>query len=175
MKYIPIILLVISFASCRTVKNTQTVKTVYDSTYVKKYDSLVQVKREDSAAYVSMIESLSENTIIFQDTGRVVTKIEYYPDGSLKTVEGNLKSVTARLSKESNEKAYWKSKYDSLASTSKAEEGNVTKETMIITKTVKKTRVPLFMWLLILPGFALWLWEKWQQRKRKLLFGDGVR
>lgn len=149
MKYI-LIIAIISLASCRTVKNSATVETRYDSTWLKQRDSVIEVKRLDSAAYVNMIESLSENTIIFQDTGKTI--IEFYPDGNLKTVEGNLKTVRSLLSKEQNTSAYYKSRYDSLAATQNKDQGQVQKKTVTITKTKKVTVFPWYFWLLLIPA-----------------------
>lgn len=154
MKLIPIYIIVL-LASCRTVKNIETVREVYDSTAVKQRDSAISVYKRDSAYWASRELSTGETTIIFQDTGRVVTKIEYRPDGSIKTVEGNLKSVTARLEKEKEESGYWKSQYDSLASHKSLDSTKVNTEYVTVTKKVKITVFPWYFWLLLVVALVI--------------------
>jgi hypothetical protein len=139
--------------SCRTVKNIETVKYVHDSTSVKQRDSVIRLYRLDSAAWNNERKSLSENQVIFRDTGS--TRVEYYPDGSLKTIEGNLRSLTAKLSKEQRESSFWKSKYDSSASHKSKDSVTVRTEYVTVTKEVKRTVFPWYFFLLLLP--ALWV------------------
>lgn len=146
-----IILIIFLFAtSCRTVRNIEVLKEVYDSTAIRERDSLIRLYRSDSAGWTSLIESLSENTIIFQDTGS--TRIEYRPDGSIAVVEGRLRSVNAKLSNEQRQTAYWSAKYDSLARHGSKDSIHVKTEYITVEKKTKVSVLPWWIWLLVIPG-----------------------
>lgn len=154
MKILLILLLSSILFSCRTIKNIETVKVVKDSTAAHQRDSVISLYKLDSSGWANHNAMVSENTIIFQDTGRIVTKIEYYPDGSLKTVEGNLKSVSAKLAKEQKESGYWKSRYDSLAIHKDSSIVQVKTEIQTVVKEVKRTSFPGWIWLVIVAAAA---------------------
>lgn len=140
--------------SCRTVKNIETVKYLHDSTSVKQRDSVVRLYKLDSASWSNEKSSLSENQVIFRDTGSV--RIKYYPDGSVSEIEGNnLKSLTNKLSKEQKESSFWKTKYDSAASHVSKDSVTVKTEYVTVTKEVKKTFMPWWLWILLLPALLI--------------------
>lgn len=158
MKILLILLLSSILISCRTIKNIETVKVVKDSTAAHQRDSMISLYKLDSSGWVNTIEMLSENTIIFQDTGRVVTKIEYYPDGSLKTVEGNLKSVSAKFASSQKEAAYWKTQYDSLATHKDSSIVQVKTEIKTVDREVKRTVFPGWIWIVIIAAAIGGIW-----------------
>lgn len=154
MKILTFLFATLLFISCRTVKNIDTVKVVKDSSAIRAVDSLIEVKRTDSANYNAMIAALSENQIVFRDTGSTVTKIEYYPDGSVKSVQGQVKTLNTKLSKSEQVSAYWKQQYDSLASHQDTAAVQVKTEFKEVTKKVKRTVFPWYFWLLLLVAAA---------------------
>jgi hypothetical protein len=161
MKYLLTILIIASLASCRTTKYVERERVVTDSTGYHKADSILQVKRQDSAAYTSMIESLSENTIIFQDTGRTI--IKYRSDGSIEVIEGQLRSANLKLNRTQNEAGYWRSAYDSLSRMSTVDSVRVQREIVTVTKNKKTTVLP--WWLILIAVAVLFVGWKWGKIK----------
>src|SRR5436190_5619232 len=115
MTKIILIMLVVFLASCHATKYIDRVQTSTDTTAVHQRDSILQVKREDSVYYKNVIESMSSADVIFRDTGSV--KIIYRSDGSIESIEGQVRSLNNKLSKSLLETGTWKHKYDSLAAT----------------------------------------------------------
>jgi hypothetical protein len=133
--------------SCSSSRKISKQTTGTDSTRVHVIDSMLQIYRIDSAGWANMIEMLSENTIIFQDTGSTRTVIEYYPDGNIKKVEGDLKTVTAKFNKSLSETYYWKSRYDSLAQHSSKDSVRYITQTVTVNKNTKTRVLPWWIWI----------------------------
>jgi len=160
MRLLFLLAVTISLASCRTTKYIDRVEVHTDSTAIRERDSLAMVKRLDSAAYSNMIEMLSNNTLEFRDTGS--TRVEYYPDGSVKFVEGQVKSLRSGLSKYVHSNSSYHVGYDSIRWISSKDSAQVRTEYKTVTVTKKKSFLP-WWWLVaaFIIGFALrWLIRK---------------
>lgn len=151
--YMALLIAILLLLSCRTVKHIDRVEYKSDSTAVHERDSVIRLYKLDSAGWTSLIAMLSENQVVFNDTGS--TRIEYYPDGSLKTVEGKLKSVTARLSKEEKGAAYWRTLYDSAASHASKDSTTVKTEYVTEVKEVRREFIPWWVWLITIPAILI--------------------
>lgn len=146
-----LILYILLAASCHTTKYIDRVEYLADSTAVHELKEQLRAVREDSAALQERISQLSENTVIFQDTGS--TRIEYYESGNIKTVEGSLRSVTSKLAYHMDREAYWHSVADLLASREVKDSVSTRVEYVTVTKTVKRTVLP--WWLLLIAAGVL--------------------
>lgn len=155
MKSIPWLLLiaitaiVLLLTSCTTTRYVDRVQIKTDSTAIHQRDSMIRVYKLDSAGWNSMIEMLSHNEVVFRDTGS--TRIEYYPDGSIHIIEGQVKNLNSRLSKSVQESWYWKSAYDSLFHVKSKD--STTVSIVYRTVTITKKKRPLW-WLWLAAGFG---------------------
>jgi hypothetical protein len=96
--------------SCKSVRYVDRVQA--DSAAIRERDSLHLLRIRDSAAYNSLIQVLSEQNIQFRDTGSV--KIIYRPDGSVKSIEGEVKSVSLKLARTQAENSVLRHTLDSV-------------------------------------------------------------
>lgn len=132
-------------ASCHATKYIDRIQIKSDSSAVHERDSILQVKKEDSVYYKNVIESMSSNDVVFRDTGSV--KIEYRDNGSIKSVEGNVKYINSKLLNSQTETSIWKTKYDSLSQIKTKDSIQVKTE---FKEVVKDKKVTVFPWWLIL-------------------------
>lgn len=160
-----LLIAVVLMASCQSTKYIDRVEYRTDSTAVHELREQLRAVREDSAALQEKISQLSENTVIFQDTGS--TRIEYYPDGQLKVVEGRLRSVSSKLASEAARAVYWQTRYDSLASREVKDSVSTRVEYVTVTKTVKRSFIPFWVWL-IAAGVLIVGWRMGKIGKIKL-------
>lgn len=144
-----VILSCLLILSCRSVKEVTKTETSDDLAHLKELEEWKRKYKMDSAGWTNMIEMLSENTIIFQDTGitREVPVIKYRSDGSIEEVRGNLKSVTSRYSKSQQEAAYWKSVADSISRVKSRDSTRVKKEYYHVETKKKVTVLPWWLFL----------------------------
>lgn len=137
--------------SCTSTKYIDRVQIKTDSSAVHERDSILQVKKEDSVYYKNVIESMSNNDVVFRDTGSV--KIEYRDNGSIKSVEGNVKSLNSKLLNSQTEISIWKTKYDSLAQVKTKDSIQVKTEFKEVTKEKKVSFLP--WWLILIAAGVL--------------------
>lgn len=149
--YLAIIALIIILASsCRTVKYIDRVQIQKDTSALHTIDSLLKVMREDSIGYNSLIEMLSQNQIQFRDTGSA--KIVYRPDGSIESVEGQVRTLNSRLARSQAENSVWKSRFDSLAQVKRKDSVAVKTDIKTVQVERKVSVLPWWIWLISVPG-----------------------
>lgn len=146
MRLLFIAILGLMLASCRVTRYIDRVRVESDSTAIRERDSLIAVKRSDSAAYTSLIQSLSENRVEFRDTGSV--RIIYRPDGSIQEVTGQVKTLSGRLVRTQAEASYWKRLYDSTAATRSRDSIRTVERVVTVTDKKRVAFIPWWVWLL---------------------------
>lgn len=170
--------------SCSTSKNIGMLQVKQDSTALHERDSILRVRKEDSAAYVNIINSMIENQVQFEndcppcDTADTsggmiklpnsdmyvprpkpsVNKLEYYPDGTLKSAEGRIKAANNKVNVSQQEAMQWKNSYDSLMQVKSKD--STTKKIEVQEKivTIRKTFIPPWVWIaMCVIAAATWL------------------
>lgn len=136
----------LAFVSCTSTKYIDRVQIKTDTTAVHERDSILHVKKEDSVYYKNVIESMSNNDVIFRDTG--IVKIVYRSDGSIESVEGRVKSLNSRLNKSQSETSIWKTRYDSLAQVKTKDSIQVKTDYKTVEIKKKVTVFPWYFWLI---------------------------
>lgn len=199
LPYLPyVVCLMLLNYSCRVHKEITKTEYKTDSTAIMERDSVIRVKRLDSAAYMNTIRTLQESGVVFEtegvtplseiDTNSVLYKvwkenpqlnrlsyyppnsIEFYPDGTLKKAEGRIKSALSKSDKSQQEAKHWKQSYDSLYQVKSKDSVTVKKEIKTVDKYIKKTVFPWYFWLfLILAGGGGW-WVHRKFGKRKTVY-----
>lgn len=167
--YLLALLLFIQF-SCKVHKEITKTEYIVDSTSIRERDSVIRVKRLDSAAYVNTLRILQESGVVFENdivppgsiyrdtmypVNWLANSIEFYPDGTLKKAEGRIKSAMSKADKSQNEAKYWKQAYDSLYKVKSKDSIRVEKESKTVDKYIKKTVFPWYFWLLLLPALLV--------------------
>lgn len=108
----------------------------------------------DNTAIVFEVDTL------YRDTGRVVTnKVIVKADGSFEA-EGRIRSLNIDKLREQSAKSYYQSKSDSLALELDKTKAELSRKETVKVVEKKVTVLPWWFWLLIIPGFALWIYEK---------------
>jgi hypothetical protein len=170
------------FTSCSTSKNIGLLQVKQDSTAIHERDSILRVRKQDSAAYVNIINSMIENQVQFENdcppcdtlavdratiapSGMIihrpqpaVNKLEYYPDGTLKSAEGRIKAANNKVNVSQQEAMQWKNSYDSLMQVKSKD--STTKKIEVQEKivTIRKSFIPPWVWIaMCVIAAATWL------------------
>jgi hypothetical protein len=93
------------------------------------------------------MESLGSSDVVFRDTGSV--RIEYFPDGSISVIEGQVRTLSNRLNKSQSETGIWKMKYDSLIQVKTKDSAQVKTEYQKEVITKKVSVIPWWVWPLL--------------------------
>lgn len=128
----------------------------------------------DSASWANEKKQISETGVVFENDpcppcdsakGFTVTapvgvgnRLEFYPNGTLKSAQGKIKSLNQQAEVWQREAYTWKVKYDSIAS--RQDSSGVTKNVAVETKeVVKKVQfIPWWMWLLVSAFAVAWIY-----------------
>lgn len=132
---------------CRTVKEIEKTKTVYDSAAIQENANLKQVLAYEREMMDKEREQWNSTGVVFDTKCDTVynTRIEF-DNGKLKSIEGNVKLLNQSLFEKQTELYDAHRLIDSLLFEVEKKDTKVVKETMTITKTVK--RKPAYGWLL---------------------------
>lgn len=143
------------FSSCKTVKEVTKEVTKYDSTAIREAAALKRVLSEELERFEKEKEQWESTGVIFEttpcpdSTKTMPTKI-IFDNGKLKSIQGNVRSLTSDLYEKSAEAWEQKRRADSLGVELAKEKQNVKKETKVIEKKVE-TKVKSFpFWLLLI-------------------------
>lgn len=173
----------ILFQSCRTIKHVEIVKTVTDSIAVHERDSLVRVYKLDSAAWANERKIRTETGIVFEtenintstagvrntviggDAGYEPTtgtgmrflgnKLEFYPNGTLKSAQGKIKSLNINLEDWQKEAYNWKKSLDSISHLKDSLSVVKSSKSEILFKDKKVTVTPWWFWILLIPAVLI--------------------
>lgn len=155
-KFLSIVLLAALFASCRTVKQVERVKTVIDSSYIEQNETLQRALNETIENYEKQIEYINKSGVVFdtvyKDTGtsRVINRVEYYESGKLKSAEGRIKSINTDLLEKSTELKDAYRLVDSMGAEIEKKDAQLSKQVTTITKDVKRKVTPWWLFALFL-------------------------
>lgn len=154
------------FSSCKTVKEVTKEVTKYDSTAIKEAKALKRVLSEELERFEKEKEQWESTGVIFEttpcpdSTKTMPTKI-IFDNGKLKSIQGNVRSLTSDLYEKSAEAWEQKRRADSLGVELAKEKQNVKKETKVIEKKVE-TKVKSFPFFLLLICFLSGILGEWK-------------
>lgn len=198
MKYLLLIPILFLFA-CNSQKRIQTSQTRVDSVASSVVKELKEKHSLDSASWANEKRQISETGVVFENdpcppcdtaqlppfntsrggsftidsssirTVRNPNKLEFYPNGTLKSAEGKIKALNQKNEDWQREAYTWKIKYDSLAA--REDSSKVTKNVAIETKEVVKRVqiIPWWIWLACGLFAVLWIYGVIPKPKRKLI------
>lgn len=166
-----IIMLALALFSCNRKMQTHWIKTGVDSSYLRKYDSTVDVNKTLSEAYESLLQTTNSTDVVFEcppcDSGKVsaqgmphiINRVTVDSKGN-KVFEGSIKSYREAASV--MEKRYYSltQSYDSLAAKKSELENNYSKLEEKKNKVVKSTFIPIWLWIVLIIAGLLWLNER---------------
>jgi hypothetical protein len=159
IKLIPFLLL---FASCKTIKYVDRVRTVTDSTVIEQNEGLQRTLAETIERYESQIESINKTGIIFdtvyRDTGSI-TRVTFFDNGKIKSAEGRIKSISVDLKDRETALLDAHSTIDSLAIEIERKDAQLSKQVTTVTKEVKRTVYPWWIFIICLIAGLLIEWK----------------
>lgn len=163
---IPILALVL-LASCRSTRVIERVQVKYDSTAIRNEQALQKELQATTERYEQMLADSSGTEVVFlKDTVVMPGRVEYYPDGRLKSVEGQLQSVKQTLKKSETQLYEYADTIATLREQLKQATTSVRVEERIVNKEVK--RYP--WWPMLLALVAGWMARRYWPRIRSILF-----
>lgn len=148
------VLLIGCLVGCKTVKEVTKEVTKYDSTAIKENKALKRTLSEEIERFEKEKEKWEQTGVIFEttpcpDSAKTVPTTILFDNGKLKSIQGNVRSLTSDLYEKSAELYDANRMIDSLQYALELEQKNVKHETITIEKEVK-TKVSSFpFWLLI--------------------------
>ena len=143
------------FQSCKTVKEVTKEVVKYDSTSIKENKALKRVLAEEIERFEKEKEQWERTGVIFEttpcpDSAKTMPTTILFDNGKLKSIQGNVRSLTSDLYEKSAELYEAHRMIDSLQYALELEQKNVKKETIVVEKKVK-TKVKSFpFWLLVI-------------------------
>lgn len=155
--------------SCNSTKKIAETKILVDSTAIRERDSINQVRKEDSASYTSMLKSIIESQVQFENDcppcdssgtpvkPATVNRLEYYPDGTLKAAEGRIKEGTSKVNYWQQQAMSLKSSYDSLQRVRSRDSTNKTVSIQEKIVVKEKRFIPWWVWLMLF-GSVVIVW-----------------
>jgi chromosome segregation ATPase len=152
------VILALTLLSCRSTRVVERVKIEYDSTAIRNEAKLQEELRETTARYEKMLESASGTEVVFEtrtDTVTLPGRIEYYPDGRLKSVEGQLASVRQSLQESEAQRYEYSDSIATLKSELEQAKTEVKERVQVVEKKVEY--VPMWAWALLLTMAAVTL------------------
>lgn len=167
MKILLPLLTIVLFSSCRSTRIIERVQVKYDSTAIRNEQALQKELQATTERYEQMLTDSSGTEVVFlKDTVVMPGRVEYYPDGRLKSVEGQLQSVRQTLKKSETQLYEYADTIASLREQLKQAVTNVRIEERVINKEVK--RMP--WWPILLALIVGWMARQYWPRIRSLLF-----
>lgn len=159
MKYILAIILTASLFSCKTTKFVEKEKIVVDSTAIKERDAVKRVLKEAIEQFEKEKEQWESTGIIFEttpcpdSTKTQPTKI-VFDNGKLKSIEGNVRSLTSDLYEKSVELYDAHSVIDSLSEETERLQTALSKTETKVVKEIKRVAfIPWWIW--VIAGLAV--------------------
>ena len=170
MKNLLYIVLICTLFSCTRKVQTHKTQTSSSDTKVINTDSLNEVIKTLSEAYEELLKTTNSTGVVFEtipcDTAKIsgselrpVNKITVSPNGT-KTFEGNIRSYKDDASNYQRTILSLHSTIDSLARLIKTDTSHHEQSAIVVTKTVKSTFIPIWLWIVLAIVGALWLNER---------------
>lgn len=187
---IAVIFMALLLFSCRTVKNIETLKVEVDSTAIRERDSLIEVNKLTTSAYENLVRSMSESDIVFECppcdsfqteglhpneegkkriAGTINNKLEFYPDGTLKSAEGRIKSARSLAERNEQTAHYWQQQYDSLFQVKQRDTTTVKTNIQYVDREVKRTFIPWWIWVIAGLGYVAWAYKLIPKPKKSII------
>lgn len=158
---------IILLASCRSTRVIERVQVKYDSTAIRNEQALQKELQATTERYEQMLADSSGTEVVFlKDTVVMPGRVEYYPDGRLKSVEGQLQSVKQTLKKSETQLYEYADTIASLRKQLKQATTNVRIEEKVINKEVKR----IMWWPILLALIVGWIARQYWPRIRSILF-----
>ena len=144
----------ILFASCKTIKYVDKEKIVIDSTYKEENEALFSLLKETKEKHQKEKEQWESTGVVFETTPcpdtankSPVTKI-IFDNGKLKSIEGNVRTLNQSLYEKSAELLDAYSTIDSMGVELEKKETQLNKKQEIVIKEIKRNYIPWWIWLI---------------------------
>lgn len=165
---VTILLLIMAFG-CKTVKEVYKERKVYDSTAIRENKALRRFLSEEIERFEKERETWESTGVVFEtDCDTVInqpTKI-IYDNGKLKSIEGRIKIFNQDLIERTEELYDAHRQIDSLTTELERRETNVKTVEKIVTRDIKRSVLPGWIWFLLLAG---WIGRGYWPRLKKYL------
>ena len=171
MKNLLYIFLICTLFSCTRKVQTQKTQTSSSDTQVVNTDSIIEVNKTLSQAYEDLLKTTNSTGVVFEtipcDSAKIggagmphyINRVIVSPNGT-KTFEGNIKSYKDDASKYHRTIFSMQETIDSLNQLIKTDTTHHEQSAIVVTRTVKSTFIPIWLWIVLAIVGALWLNER---------------
>ena len=167
MKNLLYIVLICTLFSCTRKVQTQKTQTSSSDTRIVNTDSIIEVNKTLSQAYEELLKTTNSTGVVFEtipcDSAKIggsgLPHIIIRSDGS-KEFSGPIKSYKDDASKYQRTIFSMQETIDSLRQLVKTDTTHHEQSAIAVTRTVKSTFIPIWLWIVLAIVGALWLNER---------------